>query len=101
MKVSAMVLEIADIKILPGQHAAFERNVQVALKTIFPHAAGFIGFNFKRCIESPDRYVLLLKWEKLDDHTVLFRQSPLFTQWRGLVGEFFAAPPHVEHFEEV
>jgi heme-degrading monooxygenase HmoA len=96
-----MILELADIRIHPERANAFETNVNVALKTIFPKAKGFLGSEFKRGIESPARYVLLLKWETLENHTVDFLGSPLFGEWRALVGEFFAAPPSVEHFEVV
>jgi heme-degrading monooxygenase HmoA len=96
-----MILEIADIRVKTGQQAAFEKAVQIALKTVFTQAKGFKHHAFHRCIESPDRYVLQLTWETLEDHTVAFRGSPLFTQWRGMVGDFFAKPPHVEHFELV
>jgi heme-degrading monooxygenase HmoA len=50
-------------------------------------------------MESPERYILQIFWETLEDHTVGFRGSDAFTQWRGIVGPFFAAPPVVEHFE--
>jgi heme-degrading monooxygenase HmoA len=96
-----MILEIADIRIKSGQQTAFENAVHTALTTVFPKAEGFLHHSFRRCIESPDRYVLQLTWETLEDHTVGFRGSPLFTQWRAMVGEFFALPPHVEHFELV
>jgi heme-degrading monooxygenase HmoA len=55
----------------------------------------------RHSIESPERYVLLLAWDTLEDHTVAFRASPLFHEWRGLVSEFFAQAPSVEHFEFV
>jgi heme-degrading monooxygenase HmoA len=96
-----MILEHADIRIHPERAKEFETNVQLALKNIFPQAKGFRGSEFKRGIESPARYVLLLKWDTLENHTVDFRGSPLFGEWRALVGEFFAAPPSVEHFEIV
>ena len=48
---------------------------------------------------TPERFVLQIFWDTLEDHTVGFRQSTLFTEWRAIVGPFFAAPPHVEHFE--
>jgi heme-degrading monooxygenase HmoA len=96
-----MILEVADIRIKTGQHAAFEIAVQTALKTIFPKAKGFLHHQFHRCLESPERYVLQLTWETLEDHTVAFRGSPLFTQWRAMVGDFFAQAPYVEHFELV
>jgi heme-degrading monooxygenase HmoA len=96
-----MILELADIRIQPERAMAFKTNVHIALNTIFPRAKGFLGSEFKRGIESPARYAHLLKWETLENHTVDFRGSPLFGEWRSLVAEFFAAPPSVEHFEAV
>ena len=93
-----MILEIADIRVLPGTGAEFEQAAQRGLTTVFPKAQGFLGHEIRHSIESPDRYVLLLQWEKLEDHTVTFRGSPLFAEWRGLVSGFFVQPPHVEHF---
>lgn len=93
-----MILEVADIRVKEGMQAEFEKAVQVALDTIFPKAQGFKGHTFRKSIESADRYLLLLTWETLEDHTVGFRGSPLFTEWRSLVGGFFASPPFVEHF---
>lgn len=93
-----MILELADIRVKQGVSEAFEKNVLIALSTIFPKSKGFLGHEFRRCIETPDRYVLMLRWETLENHTVDFRGSPLFTEWRALVGDFFAQAPHVEHF---
>ena len=94
-----MILEIADIRIPPGQQTAFESAIEHGLKTVISQAAGFKGAKVNRCIESPERYVLQIFWQTLEDHTVGFRQGPLFAQWRAIVGPFFAAPPLVEHFE--
>lgn len=96
-----MILEIADIRIQPGQQAAFEQAIQHALATVASRAKGFQGAKVNRGIESPERYVLQIFWATLEDHTVGFRQSPLFTEWRAIIGPFFAAPPAVEHFELV
>ena len=96
-----MILEIADIRILPGQNAAFEEAIQRALSTVVSRALGFKGAKVNRGIESRERYLLQIFWDTLEDHTVGFRQGPLFTQWRAIVGPFFAAPPVVEHFELV
>jgi heme-degrading monooxygenase HmoA len=52
-------------------------------------------------IESPDRFVLQIFWETLEDHTVGFRGGPLFAQWRAIIGPFFAGPPQVEHYNLV
>jgi len=96
-----MILEIADIRIRPGQQTAFEQAIQHALATVASRATGFQGAKVNRGIESPERYVLQIFWATLEDHTVGFRQSPLFTEWRAIIGPFFAAPPAVEHFELV
>jgi heme-degrading monooxygenase HmoA len=96
-----MILEIADIRIQPGQQAAFEEAIQRGISTVASKAKGFKGFTVNKCIETPERFVLQIFWETLEDHTVAFRQGPLFAQWRAIVGPFFAAPPLVEHFELV
>jgi len=96
-----VILEIADIRIAPGNNAAFEAAIQHALATVAPRAHGFKGAKVNRGIESPERYVLQIFWDTLGDHTVGFRQGPLFAEWRAIIGPFFAAPPTVEHFELV
>lgn len=96
-----MILELADIRIHPGQNAAFEEAIQRALATVVSQAKGFRGFKVNCGIESPQRYVLQIFWETLEDHTVGFRGSEQFAQWRAIVGPFFAGPPAVEHFELV
>lgn len=94
-----MILEIAEIRIAPGQQAAFEEAVQRAVITVVSQAKGMRGYKVNKGIESPERYVLHILWDTLEDHTVAFRQGPLFPQWRAIVAPFFASPPVVEHFE--
>ena len=96
-----MILEIADIRIAPGQQAAFEEAIQRGAGTVIALAGGMHGWRVDRCIESPERYILTIRWDTVEDHTVGFRQGPLFAQWRAIVGPFFAQPPVVEHFEQV
>ncbi len=96
-----MILELADIRIHAGQNAAFEEAIARGLQTVIGHTKGFQGYKVNKGIESPERYVLQIFWDTLEDHTVGFRQSDAFTQWRAIVGPFFAAPPVVEHFELV
>jgi len=96
-----MILEIADIRIAPGQNAAFEEALQRALATVASQAQGMQGWKVNKGIESPERYILQIFWATLEDHTVGFRQGPLFAQWRGIIGPFFAQPPVVEHFDLV
>ncbi len=93
-----MILEIAEIRIAPGQQAAFDEAIQRGLTTVASQAKGFRGWKVNKGVESPERYVLHIFWDTLEDHTVGFRQGPLFAQWRAIVGPFFAAPPVVEHF---
>jgi len=96
-----MILEHADIRIDPAKAADFEAAIQRGASTVIAQSKGFKGFKVNRSIESPGRYVLTIYWETLEDHTVTFRGSDLFTQWRAIVGPFFLQPPVVEHFELV
>lgn len=94
-----MILELADILIHPGQQAEFDQAIHKGLTEVIAHVKGCRGFKVNRGIESPERYVLQVFWDTLENHTVDFRQSPAFADWRAIVGPFFAAPPAVEHFE--
>ena len=94
-----MVLELADIRIQPGQQAAFDEAIARALTTVISQAVGFKGYSIHKGIESPERYLLQIQWETLENHTVDFRGSAAFAEWRAIVGPFFAVPPTVEHFE--
>ena len=96
-----MILELADIRIHPGQQAAFDEAIERGLKTVASRAKGMQGFKVNKGIESPERYILQIFWDTLEDHTVGFRESPLFAEWRAIVGPFFASPPNVEHYELV
>jgi len=93
-----MILELADIRIQPGQQAEFDAAIQRGLATVVARAEGMRGYKVNKCIESPERYVLQIFWDTLEAHTVGFRQGPLFAEWRAIVGPFFAQPPLVEHF---
>jgi heme-degrading monooxygenase HmoA len=93
-----MILEIADIRIHPGQQAGFDEALQRALATVASQASGMLGWTVNKGVESPERYILQISWATLEDHTVGFRESPLFTQWRAIIGPFFAQPPQVEHY---
>ena len=94
-----MILELADIRIHPGQQAAFDEAIERGIDTVIAKAKGFHGYKVNKGIESPERYILQIFWETLENHTVDFRQSPAFADWRAIVGPFFAGPPTVEHFE--
>jgi heme-degrading monooxygenase HmoA len=91
-----MVLEIAQIDVKPGMEQAFEAGVKEAAP-LFRRAKGCKGMELQRSVEKPSRYRLFVTWETLENHTVDFRGSDDFQQWRKLVGHCFQSPPDVEH----
>ena len=94
-----MILEVADIRIPPGKNAEFEAAIAQGLATVIAAGAkGYIAHKVQHGIESPERYLLMIWWQTLENHTVDFRGGPLFAQWRAIVGPYFASPPVVEHF---
>jgi len=93
-----MILEAATIDIKPGANEAFEVNLAKA-QFVISMSGGYIGHQFQKCIEQNNRYLLLIRWQTLEDHTKGFRESDLFKEWRALIGPFFETPPHVQHYE--
>ncbi len=94
-----MVLEVAQVPVLPGHEADFEAALQQAASTVLPQAAGFVEFAAHGwCVERPSVYLFTIRWQTLEDHTEGFRGSELFTQWRALIGPHFDGAPAVEHF---
>ena len=94
-----MILEIADIRIKPGQQAGFDEAIQRALSTVMGKVEGAVSHSVHKGVESPDRYVLQIVWTSIEAHNVGFRESPAFAEWRAIIGPFFASPPVVEHFD--
>jgi len=95
-----MILEIAQIDVKPGMEEQFEAGVRKA-GPLFERAKGCKGMALQRSREKPQRYRLFVQWETLENHTVDFRSSPDFPEWRKLVADCFASPPEVEHVREV
>ena len=93
-----MILELADLRIHPGRQAEFDLAILRGIETVISKAKGFRGYKVNKGVESPERYILMIFWETVENHTVDFRQSPAFQDWRAIVGPFFAAPPAVEHY---
>ncbi len=96
-----MILELVDIRIQPGKQTEFDAAVQQGLTTVIAKAKGYKGHVINKCIETPERYVVQIYWETLENHTVDFRESPAFQDWRAIVGPFFAGAPTVEHFNQL
>jgi heme-degrading monooxygenase HmoA len=95
-----MVLELATIDIKIGTNADFLSNLEKA-KLVIAQSKGFQSIEVQKCVEQENRYVLFIKWETLEDHTVGFRNSELFTQWRAFIGPFFENPPLVQHYNVI
>lgn len=94
-----MVLEVATIRIDPAKSKDFEQAIERGVREILSKATGFLNFKIQKGVESPEKYLLMIEWNSLDDHMIGFRESPAFNEWRGIVGGFFAAPVEMEHFE--
>jgi len=92
-----VIIEHALITILPGHEVAFEQAFLEAAKVIAA-ATGFRFVRLSRGVERSSTYLLLVGWDSIDDHTVGFRGSDLFTQWRSWIGPHFDGTPQVEHY---
>lgn len=94
-----MILEAAILNIKPGKEEAFEAAMKKA-RPLIAATPGFIGIDVQRSVETRSNYLLLVRWEKLEDHTVGFRQSDRYQEWRKALHHFYEPMPVVEHYEE-
>ena len=95
-----MILEVATLDVRPGQVAAFETAFREA-SAIISSMPGYLSHGLQRCLERPNRYVLLVNWQTLEDHTIGFRQSSEYQRWKTLLHHFYDPFPTVEHYERV
>ena len=95
-----MILELARLDVRPGQSAAFEMAFLQA-SPLIAATPGYLSHELRRCIETPDRYVLLVEWETLEAHTIGFRQSDRYQEWKALLHHFYDPFPTVEHYEPI
>jgi heme-degrading monooxygenase HmoA len=95
-----MILEHAVLNVREGAGTEFEATFARA-KSIIAGSPGFRSLRLERCIEQPDRYVLLVEWDSVEAHEVGFRGSPAYEEWRGLLHHFYPSRPTVQHFETV
>ena len=93
-----MILELALLNVKPGQSAEFEQAFAHA-QALISGMSGYVSHPLHRSLEAPDRYVLLVKWRRIEDHTLGFRQSVEYQEWRRLLHHFYDPFPAVEHFE--
>ena len=95
-----MILEVAILDVIPGQEAEFQAAFGQA-SPIIASMPGYISHQLQRCIEKTNRYILLVNWETLEAHTVGFRGSAQYEDWRTLLHHFYDPFPTVEHYESI
>jgi heme-degrading monooxygenase HmoA len=96
----AEILEVAVLSVLPAHGAEFEAAFEIASK-IISASPGYVSHELCRCLELKDRYILLIRWRTLEDHTVGFRESPAYQDWKNLLHRFYNPFPVVEHYAAV
>jgi heme-degrading monooxygenase HmoA len=92
-----MILEVAVLDIGRGTCGDFEAAFREA-SLIIASMPGYIAHELRRCMEEPSRYILLVKWQALEAHTVGFRESAKYQRWRALLHHFYEPFPTVEHY---
>ncbi|MCB9452542.1 MAG: antibiotic biosynthesis monooxygenase [Anaerolineaceae bacterium] len=95
-----MILEAAFLSVIPGQESAFEAAFRQA-SAIIQASPGYVSHELQRCLETPGKYLLLVRWQTLADHTIGFRGSAPYQEWKRLLHHFYDPFPVVEHFESV
>ena len=92
-----MILEVAILDGVPDRTTEFERAFAEA-KPIIASMPGFVSLELQNCVERSNRYVLLVRWRRLEDHTEGFRSSPEYQRWKALLHHFYDPFPQVEHY---
>ena len=92
-----MILEVAVLSVRAGQAAEFEAASATA-QAIIAAAPGYVSHELLQCIEVPGRYLLLVRWQRLEDHTEGFRKSAPYEDWKRLLHHFYDPFPTVEHY---
>jgi heme-degrading monooxygenase HmoA len=95
-----LILEVALLTVRPGQNADFEKAFREA-QAIISAVDGYVSHRLQRCLERPDKYLLLVEWRRLEDHIIRFRQSAGYQEWKRLLHHFYDPFPTVEHYERV
>ena len=92
-----MILEVAILDVIPGQESEFEAVFSQA-SPIISNIPGYVSHQLQRCIEKQNRYILLVNWETLEAHTIGFRGSEQYQEWKRLLHHFYDPFPNVEHY---
>ncbi|WP_270168288.1 antibiotic biosynthesis monooxygenase family protein [Paenibacillus sp. SYP-B4298] len=95
-----MILEVAILHIKPGTSSEFESAFRKASRLI-SSMRGYVGHELQKCVEEQDKYILLVRWESIKAHTVGFRGSPQYEEWKALLHHFYDPFPIVEHYVDI
>ena len=95
-----MILEVAILNVIPSRTIDFETAFAKA-QHIISSMGGYISHQLQKCIENPNKYILLVNWENLEAHTVGFRCSEEYQEWKALLHHFYSPFPTVEHYIEI
>ena len=92
-----MILEVAVLDVIAGRTDDFQRAFSEA-KSIMAAMPGFLSLELQQCVERTNRYVLLVRWNTIEDHTEGFRKSRDYQRWKSLLHHFYDPFPSVEHY---
>jgi heme-degrading monooxygenase HmoA len=95
-----MILEVAMLNVIVGKEEDFEKDFKIASKYI-SSIEGYINHSLRKCIENKNKYILLVEWQTLEDHTIGFRQSEAYLEWKRLLHNYYDPFPTVEHYEVI
>ena len=95
-----VILEAVVLDVVAGRETEYEAAFAEA-KPIIAGMPGFRWLRLERCLEVPNRFLLLVEWATLEDHTVGFRESAEYQRWRALLHDFYDPFPTVEHYATV
>ena len=92
-----MILEVAILEVIPDKTAEFEASFQKA-QEIISSVDGWLGHQLQQCLEVPNHYILLVRWQRLEDHSIGFRESNAYSDWKKLLHHYYSPSPVVEHY---
>ena len=95
-----MITEIAFLYLKENKESLFESAFKKAQK-IISKADGYIEHELLKCAEEENKYVLIVKWNTIEDHTEGFRKSEAYLEWKNLLHHFYNPFPVVEHYQEI
>jgi heme-degrading monooxygenase HmoA len=95
-----MILEVAILNVIEGREKQFEDDFKIAGQYI-SSIKGYVRHSLRKCIEQENKYILLVEWENLEDHTIGFRESEQYLEWKKLLHNYYDPFPIVEHYETI